>query len=212
MAKRKLSTSRIACPRCGELGNDIALVCDECGQEGCPECMYPTETGTGPGAHCDPECPQHYPDIDWGHRDTDAYAVLGDVFHRVTDATPPKDDNLEGSRVPLNVAVAVGLLRPELFEQALELAAPAMGLTRAETRIEMANNCNPNDLRRPPGLSALGNKAYETILIWMAQYGVMGVGGNKTFRAPAEWAHHEDLGAEPGFVLALVYDGGDLST
>jgi hypothetical protein len=174
--------------------------------------MYPTETGAGAGAHCDPECPQHYPDIDWGHRDPDAYAVLGDVFTQITDATPPKDDNLEGSRVPLYVAVVVGLLRPERFEQALELAGLAMGLTPAETRIEMANNANPNDLRRPSGLSALGNVAYETVLVWMAQYSGMSVGGNKTFHAPKEWARHEELYETEGLVLALVYDGGDLST
>lgn len=64
------------------------------------------------------------------------------------------------------------------------------------------------DMEMPEGLSALGKKAYETIMAHLRKNYATHAGGCKAFYSPKEW---EDRGEKygTGSVLIVVYDGGD---
>jgi hypothetical protein len=64
------------------------------------------------------------------------------------------------------------------------------------------------DLNRPEGLSNLGNAAYDKIMAFLTERGLINTGGCKAFYSPKEWADRgEDYGTDSE--LIVVHDGGD---
>jgi hypothetical protein len=64
-------------------------------------------------------------------------------------------------------------------------------------------------LRKPEGLSAAGEKAYDIIMKRLKETGLTNTGGCRAFYSPREWIARGELYGEDG-VLIVVYDGGDL--
>lgn len=67
-----------------------------------------------------------------------------------------------------------------------------------------------DDMKRPEGLSELGNKAYDAIMAFLEDHDMKYTGGCKAFRSPQEWEEREEeFGTDSE--LLVVHDGGDLS-
>lgn len=64
-------------------------------------------------------------------------------------------------------------------------------------------------LAKPEGLTAEGEKAYETVMAVLKKYNALDTGGCKAFYSPAEWRNRGEEYAG-GSELVIVYDGGDL--
>jgi len=68
-----------------------------------------------------------------------------------------------------------------------------------------------NDLAKPEGLSAAGEKAYAAIAEFLKTFDLEYTGGCKAFYSPKEWKERgEDYGLESE--LIVVHDGGDLAS
>lgn len=65
------------------------------------------------------------------------------------------------------------------------------------------------DLKKPEGLSPLGEKAYDTIMNFLTKNNLTNTGGCPAFKSPQEWRDRNEEYCREAHLI-VVYDGGDL--